>query len=756
MFPIFKDCSSVDQPVMFLASMGKASQPENWKKSWILEHPRFVIGIILIGCLCPFINKALHVDDPLFVWTAQWIQKHPMDFFGFKVNWWGTAVPMSVANCNPPLMSYFLAGAASFFGWSEIVLHLAGLVIAFMAALGIYALARQWCERPLLATVVAIFTPAFLVSSTTLMCDVFMLAFWIWTLVLWERGLASERSWRWFMVAGMLAGLGILAKYSAITLLPLLAALSILRTRKAGWWLLGLAVPILMLAGYELITARMYGYGLFSAGVHYAQSSRIGFAGGWKASGLVGLAYAGGSFLPLLFFAPLLWQRHVFWAGGVVLLGALLLTFHLCGDLGLWVTNSANDPLKQWPFQIQMALLIAGGLQLLLLAAVETWQRRDTVAITLALWAVGVFCFASVFNWVVNVRSFLPAVPAVAILLVRRLDKIRGNAAGRAVLWPLIPAAGITLSLAIADYQLANSTRTAVKQIAEEYKSGDHQVWFEEHWGFQYYMEKSGCQPIDIERSLLQPGDIVVIPELGFSSPLPLGSVGWVKRFQYTPVSWMHLMGGTDGGAAGFYNAVWGPAPFAIGKIPQQDYYVVKVFSFVQFISQPTDWRKALPGQAPDGHYSTRVTANKTNELIYPLSQEATREFQIASQLKNDGNIEVAIRHYRESLELDPDNPMALNDLAWILAAGKPELRNGTEAVQLATKAVEMTEYRMPVFIATLAVAYGEAGEFAKAREMAKIAGNLAFVTGQKEVALKCAKLLSIYTSDKTNATRAP
>ena len=58
-----------------------------------------------------------------------------------------------------------------------------------------------------------------------------------------------------------------------------------------------------MLAGYELMTSRMYGRGLFSAAVHYAQITHIGFPGGWKASGIIGLAFAGGSLLPLLFLS---------------------------------------------------------------------------------------------------------------------------------------------------------------------------------------------------------------------------------------------------------------------------------------------------------------------------------------------------------------------------------------------------------------------------------------------------------------------
>ena len=129
------------------------------------------------------------------------------------------------------------------FGWNEIVLHLAGLAVAFFGRrLAFIPSPKCGVERPLLATIIAMVTPAFLVSSTTLMCDVLMLTFWIWALVFWERALANEQSrWR-FVGAGVLAGLAVLTKYSAVTLLPLFPILGILRTRKLGWWLLGLAV----------------------------------------------------------------------------------------------------------------------------------------------------------------------------------------------------------------------------------------------------------------------------------------------------------------------------------------------------------------------------------------------------------------------------------------------------------------------------------------------------------------------------------
>jgi tetratricopeptide (TPR) repeat protein len=549
--------------------------------------------------------------------------------------------------------------------------------------------------------------------------------------------------------------LAVLTKYSAITLLPLLLILSILRTRKPGWWWLGLAVPVLMLAGYELITARMYGRGLFFAAVHYAQTSYVGFPGGRKAGGIIGLAFAGGSLLPLLFFAPLLWRPRVLLAGGIVILGALLLTFRLCDNLGLTIT--ALDPMKHWEFLIQAVLLTTGGLHLLLLVVAETWRRRDVVTITLALWTIGVIYFATVLNWTVNVRSFLPAVPAAAILLVRRLETIRGNSVtGGWLLWPLIPAAAITLSIVIADYQLANSARTAAEQVTLKYKSTSHQLWFEGHGAFQYYMEKLGGLPIDVERSLLQPGDTVVIPETGILTPLRLGSVGWIEHLQYAPSSWMNLMGGTESGVAGFYGANWGPVPFIFGKLPNQLYYVVKVFSRVQCNSQPANPQEVQAGDVPS--FPDISSSQAENAVTFASQPEVMNQVGLAAQLETEGKIEEAIQQYRYALSMDSNNPVALNNLAWILATtDKPELRNGQEAVQFATRAVKQTDYRQPLLIGTLAAAYAQAGQFSQACEMAQTAHALAWITGQKEIAASNKKLLSLYSSGKTaDVTHAP
>jgi hypothetical protein len=70
------------------------------------------------------------------------------------------------------------------------------LTLAVLAALaviwGTYRLARHCCDHPMLAALAALFTPVFLVSSLTVMCDVLMLAFWVWAVVWWVEGMERD------------------------------------------------------------------------------------------------------------------------------------------------------------------------------------------------------------------------------------------------------------------------------------------------------------------------------------------------------------------------------------------------------------------------------------------------------------------------------------------------------------------------------------------------------------------------------------
>jgi tetratricopeptide (TPR) repeat protein len=125
--------------------------------------------------------------------------------------------------------------------------------------------------------------------------------------------------------------------------------------------------------------------------------------------------------------------------------------------------------------------------------------------------------------------------------------------------------------------------------------------------------------------------------------------------------------------------------------------------------------------------------------------------------LEQQGRMKKAVQHYRAALDSMPDYPVVLNNLAWILAANpRPELRNGPEAVRLATRAVELTGHQEPIILGTLAAAYAEAGQFAKAIETAEAARKLALEIGLPEVAVRNEKLLELYRAGRAAWQVAP
>src|ERR1700734_94303 len=121
-----------------------------------------LLAVAVFACLLPFSGKAFNVDDTLFIYVARQITQHPLDPFGFKVNWFLDAVPMAHETKNPPLASYYMAAAASFVGWSERALHLAFLLPALASVLGVYRLAQRFTKSPMLAAIATLLTPVFL------------------------------------------------------------------------------------------------------------------------------------------------------------------------------------------------------------------------------------------------------------------------------------------------------------------------------------------------------------------------------------------------------------------------------------------------------------------------------------------------------------------------------------------------------------------------------------------------------------------
>ena len=69
-------------------------------------------------------------------------------------------------------------------------------------------------------------------------------------------------------------------------------------------------------------------------------------------------------------------------------------------------------------------------------------------------------------------------------------------------------------------------------------------------------------------------------------------------------------------------------------------------------------------------------------------------------------------------LKLQANDQGILNNLAWVLATSPDaKLRNGRRAIELATRACELSKYKLAYILSTLAAAYAETGDFAAARK---------------------------------------
>jgi tetratricopeptide (TPR) repeat protein len=102
--------------------------------------------------------------------------------------------------------------------------------------------------------------------------------------------------------------------------------------------------------------------------------------------------------------------------------------------------------------------------------------------------------------------------------------------------------------------------------------------------------------------------------------------------------------------------------------------------------------------------------------------------------LLNLGKHAEAVADYNKAMKLHPKDPGILNNLAWVLATSPDEkVRDGKRAVAMATEACELTDYKLPHILSTLASAYAETGDFETAIKWSSKAVELGKDDEEKE-----------------------
>lgn len=527
-----------------------------------------ILLLLCILCLVPFINKAFHIDDQTFIGMARHIQSNPLDYFGYYMQFSPPVIT------NPPLVAYFIAIAGYFFGYSEIAIHSAFMLPSFAVITGTYLLARDLCTKPFIATLAALSTPVFLVSSTTAMCDVLMLSFWVFSIYFWRRGIIEGKT-AYLLVSSILTIFCILTKYMGICLVPLLFAYSLFERRKPGEWLLYLMIPIAAILLFDQITYIKYGLRQISYIKSFSVDSHKTTQKNTVTTIVTGLSFLGGCLLIhwLYFVAYIKKLTILLYFAAIILILIVLINFDFLSNYPIAGADGIN-----WIFLVQLPFFVFAGASFMIIVVSDLWQNKDSDSLLLFLWVTGVFVFTVFINWSVNGRTILPIAPVAGIMVIRYL-KQSGKLA-------LIGTSGLYIHLAISllialivtvsDYSLASSGRTAAHTIHEATRNRSGKKWLEGHWGFEYYMKSAGgVESLDYEKPSLKKGDIVIIPSNNTNTKMLYKHMAVFRHeYAFDLFKLFSTMNGSKG--AGFYSDLFGPLPFAIGATPEK-YYVYEM-----------------------------------------------------------------------------------------------------------------------------------------------------------------------------------
>jgi hypothetical protein len=484
----------------------------------------------------PFLNQAIQGDDVYYLYGAEHAQIDPAHPYHTSYVFLGDRVEMR-GHSHPPLDVWFLAGLLALFGdVHEIPFHAAYILFSLIAAVSALAIARRFSSEPLLATVLFLVTPAFIVNGTSLESDLPFIAFFLAAIALFEINLP---------LASLAMALAALTAYQALVLVPIL-----LLRRFSKTTLLACLTPLIAIGAWQLY--ERLSSGALPATVLAGYLHTYGFqAATQKLKSAIALtAHLGWLIFPLLAFAAF-GRRARFLI--VIMIVAALYDFNPL----FWLSIGAGAGVLIW--------------------CAEHW--RDW----LSQWILIFFAGAVAIFFAGSARYLLPIALPVAILATRQLSR-RWLYVGVAL------QAALSLSLAVVNYKHWNGYRQFAQSLASDAQT--KRVWVNGEWGLRYYLESEGALPLERGHAV-RPGEIVVSSSLAYplkfttggGTMAPLTAAGITSRIPLRLVA-------LDTRSA-YSSAGLGLRPFDIARGPI-DYVRAEI------MVERTPTREYLPMNAPD------------------------------------------------------------------------------------------------------------------------------------------------------------
>ncbi len=433
-----------------------------------------IVVVVTILLRVPFLNTAVQGDDVYYLYGAQHAQVDPLHPLHTQYAFLGQMVDMR-GHPHGPLNAWVLGGLVAVFGEvREVPFHAAYIVFSLLAALAMLSLARRFCpERALLATLLFLAVPAFVVNGNSFETDLPFLAFWLISFVYFMKAI-DTRSVSLLLLSAGAAALAALDANQAVVLTPILGLYLWLhaRTWKPAWFAI-FAAPA-TIAAWQAWEWSSSGVLPVAVLLGYLRSLGVQSSGSKFASGIALTAHTGWIVCPALVFLAFgknagLWR----WAAVAVAASAAL----------MYDTN----PLF-W-------ISIASGT--LLLTSVVRKEFESA-------WVLIFFTASLVIFFAGSARYLLPLAAPVCILVAQAVSPVKLLAGFAAQL-------ALSLALASANYQHWSATRAFADSVMQQ--ADGRRVWVNAELGIRHYLEDRGALPL-LRDQILRAGDIVVTSEL--------------------------------------------------------------------------------------------------------------------------------------------------------------------------------------------------------------------------------------------------
>lgn len=462
------------------------SSAHPWRSAW----PAIALATAL---LLPFLGSAYTIDDPLFLYQARHLLEDPWHPTAFETNWSTAPHRMSALMASGPGMAYLLMPTIAL-GGSEWLAHLTQLGLLAAALLATAALSLRLGgteEEARAATLLVATAPAVLGMAGTAMPDVAAMCFGAWGV---ERAVAWSQAVRWHQAAAATC---------------FLAAATLCRSHLVVLGVVAFA------AGLSTVTPR--GKVLVLALVPPVAASVVALVALIVTRDPAAPAGAVAGAARTFIFAPAFLRNLVSFFVHDVLVFPLAIPWLMlrtraivtrpvfyAATVAAWLYMRSTPEVGPL-FAAPLAGLGFAALWDLLADAVA---RKDRVQGILGAWLLTPLVAVPYLH--LPSKYLLAAAPAVGLAVARRLAALPRRRARIVLVSTVAYGAVLGLLIVRADARFAGLGRRAAAELVAPRVAAGKNVWFNGHWGFQWYAERAGARPLTQTPPHPRWGDVVI------------------------------------------------------------------------------------------------------------------------------------------------------------------------------------------------------------------------------------------------------